>query len=117
MVVCTKCGAKNEEEAKFCVKCGLNLETGAPPPRPRKRQHKHEEDCFGIRREEECFGIPRGGSIVGLAIGILIVLWGLLWLLGQVFPDQMPDVEIGPFAAIVFGVLILVGAIYGLSRR
>ena len=106
MVVCIKCGAKNEEEAKYCVKCGVNLETGAPSPR--RRRHK---------REEECFGIPRGGSIVGLAIGVIIILWGLLWLLEQAFPEQMPNVEIGPFAAIVFGILILVGAIYGLSRR
>ena len=106
MVVCTKCGAKNEEEAKYCVKCGLNLETGAPSPR--RRKHK---------QEEECFGIPRGGSIVGLAIGVIIILWGLIWLLGEAFPGQMPDVPIGAFAAIVFGILILVGAIYGLSRR
>ena len=106
MVVCTKCGAKNEEEAKYCVKCGLNLETGAPSPR--RRKHK---------QEEECFGIPRGGTIVGLAIGVIIILWGLIWLLETAFPEQMPDVQIGPFAAIVFGILILVGAIYGLSRR
>jgi len=106
MVVCPKCGTKNEEDAKYCGQCGANLETGAHPSRRYKR-----------KREEECFGIPRGGTIVGLAIGVIIILWGFIWLLEQVFPEQMPNVEIGPFAAIIFGVLILVGALYGLSRR
>ncbi len=106
MVVCPKCGTKNEEDAKYCGHCGANLETGAYPSRRYKR-----------KQEEECFGIPRGGTIVGLAIGVIIILWGFIWLLEQVFPEQMPHVEIGPFAAIIFGVLILVGALYGLSRR
>ena len=26
MVYCTKCGTKNEEGVKYCVKCGANLE-------------------------------------------------------------------------------------------
>ncbi|MCK4320739.1 zinc-ribbon domain-containing protein [Candidatus Bathyarchaeota archaeon] len=105
MVVCPKCGTKNEEDAKYCAQCGANLETGAYPSRRYKR-----------KREEECFGIPRGGTVVGLAIGVIIILWGFIWLLQQV--DVLPrTLEIGPFAAIIFGVLILVGALYGLSRR
>jgi len=105
MVVCPKCGTKNEEDAKYCAQCGANLETGAYPSRRYKR-----------RREEECFGIPRGGTIVGLAIGVIIILWGFIWLLQQV--NVLPKtLEIGPFAAIIFGILILVGALYGLSRR
>jgi len=105
MVVCPKCGTKNEEDAKYCAQCGANLETGAYPSRRYKR-----------KREEECFGIPRGGTIVGLAIGVIIILWGFIWLLQQV--NVLPkNLEIGPFAAIIFGVLILVGALYGLSRR
>jgi len=105
MVVCPKCGTKNEEDAKYCAQCGANLETGAYPSRRYKR-----------KREEECFGIPRGGTVVGLAIGVIIILWGFIWLLQQV--DVLPrTLEIGPFAAIIFGILILVGALYGLSRR
>jgi uncharacterized membrane protein YvbJ len=105
MVVCPKCGTKNEEDAKYCAQCGANLETGAYPSPRYKR-----------RREEECFGIPRGGTIVGLAIGVIIILWGFIWLLQQV--NVLPKtLEIGPFAAIIFGILILVGALYGLSRR
>jgi len=108
MVVCPKCGTKNEEDAKYCAQCGANLETGAYPSRRYKR-----------KREEECFGIPRGGTIVGLAIGVIIILWGFIWLLQLALPEEhwIRTLEIGPFAAIIFGILILVGALYGLSRR
>lgn len=107
MVVCPKCGTKNEEDAKYCAQCGVNLETGTYPSRRYKR-----------RREEECFGIPRGGTIVGLAIGIIIILWGLILLLQQPGIAVIPKgVEPWPFAAIIFGTLIVIGAAYGLSRR
>ena len=105
MVVCPKCGTKNEEDAKYCAQCGANLETGAYPSRRYKR-----------KREEECFGIPRGGTIVGLAIGVIIILWGFIVFLEQAKVIST-SVEIWPIAAIVFGILILVGALYGLSRR
>jgi len=29
MVYCSKCGTKNEEDAKECVNCGASLEAGA----------------------------------------------------------------------------------------
>ena len=105
MVVCPKCGTKNEEDAKYCAQCGANLETGAYPSRRYKR-----------RREEECFGIPRGGTIVGLAIGAIIIIWGLIMFLEQAKMIST-SVEIWPIAAIIFGIVILVGALYGLSRR
>jgi len=101
MVVCPKCGTKNEEDAKYCGQCGANLETGAYP----SRRYKH-------KREEECFGIPKGGTIVGLAIGVIIILWGLTMLI-----PEWKGIPISTFAVIIFGILILVGALYGLSRR
>jgi len=79
MVYCTKCGTKNEDDAVVCIKCGASLETKPFPFRRFERK----------RVEEECFGIPRGSTIVGLAIGIIIM----------------------------FGILIVIGALYSLSRR
>ena len=73
MVYCTKCGTKNEDDARVCIKCGASLETGAFPFRRFERK----------RVEEECFGIPKGSTVVGLAIGIIIVFAGLLWFLQQ----------------------------------
>jgi len=105
LVYCTKCGTKNEEDAVVCVKCGASLEV-APPSRRPERKHV----------EEECFGIPRGGTVVGLAIGVIILLWGAIMFLQQVEVIP-PEVSPWPFAVIIFGILIIIGAYFGLRRR
>jgi len=103
MVYCVKCGGKDLDNAKACAQCGASLHSTG--------EHEHHR-----RIEDECFGIPRGGTVVGLAIGIIIILVGSIWFLQQAELIS-PDVEIWPFAVIIFGILILVGAIYGLRRR
>jgi uncharacterized membrane protein YidH (DUF202 family) len=101
MVYCTKCGAKNEEDAAICVKCGATL-VAQPPWR---REHWRPA-------EEECFGLPHGGAIIGLIFGIIIILVGL---------SMLPGIEIGKYIGavlvIIFGILILAGALYRYSRR
>jgi hypothetical protein len=101
MVYCTKCGAKNEEDAAVCVKCGAPLV--APPPWRRERRRP---------TEEECFGLPHGGAIIGLIFGIIIIFVGL---------SMLPGIEIGryigAFLVIIIGILILAGALYRYSRR
>ena len=101
MVYCTKCGTKNEEDAKVCVNCGASLETGPYISRRYER-----------RREEECFGLPRGGAIAGVIFGIIIILAGVSWLLGFEFWEIF-----WPLIVIIFGILVLAGALYGLRRR
>ena len=101
MVYCTKCGAKNEEDAAVCVKCGAPLVAQPPWRRERRRA-----------MEEECFGLPHGGAIIGLVFGIIIILVGL---------SMLPGIEIGKYIGavlvIIFGILILAGALYRYSRR
>jgi len=114
MVYCTKCGTKNEDDAKVCVNCGASLETGARLPRRYER-----EGCFGSprgegRAEEECFGIPRGGSIVGIIFGLIIILFGLSWILSIYYNVKL---EVWPIVVIILGILIVVGAYYGMRRR
>jgi len=99
MVYCAKCGTKNPDDAKVCTQCGASLYPRAEPTR------RHERP-----REKECFGLPHGGAIFGIFIGIIIILWGLTQIFGW-------EVEIGTFAIIVIGILIVAGAIYGLTRR
>jgi len=103
MVYCTKCGTKNEEDAKVCVNCGASLETGALVSRR-----------FERRMEEECFGIPRGGSIVAVIIGLIIILFGVSWILSAY---NILKLEVWPIVVIIFGILIIVGAYYGMRRR
>ncbi|MCK4633900.1 zinc ribbon domain-containing protein [Candidatus Bathyarchaeota archaeon] len=110
MVYCSKCGTKNEEDATHCTKCGVNLEVS----REKRFERRAEEwgEQFGKRAEEECFGLPHGGAISGIIFGIIILVFGFAWLTGV-------DIwaNIGPFMAILVGLLIVAGAIYGVTRR
>ena len=113
LTYCTDCGTKNEDEAKFCVGCGARLDETVGLGR------EIEETCLGPREKrysEECFGLPHGGAIFGLAIGVLIILSGLIWVLRQ-SRVILTSVEIWPFAVIVFGLLMVAGAIYGMSKK
>jgi len=110
MVYCSKCGTKNPDDTTVCSQCGASLYT----IKEREHRKRREDECF--QPEEECFGIPKGGAIVGIAIGTIILIAGLIWLLqqAQLIPKT---VEFWPFAVIIFGVLIIIGALYGLRRR
>jgi hypothetical protein len=65
---------------------------------------------FGRRVEKECFGLPQGGTIVGLIIGIIILVIGISSLTGI-------DLEIWPLIIVIFGVLIIGGAVYTLTHK
>jgi len=105
MVYCVKCGAKNPDDAKVCSQCGASLY-----PIREEREHYYR------RYERECFGIPGGGAIIGVAIGVIIVIAGLLWFLQQADVISS-NVSVWPFAAIIFGILIVIGALFGMRRR
>lgn len=120
MVYCTKCGFRNLDEAKYCSNCGADLEVPLEESWDKRLDKWGEEfgkqmeewgDDFGKRVEEECFGLPYRGVIFGLAFGVFLIIIGLALFLGQ-------DIGrwIGPSAAIVFGILIVAAAIYGLTR-
>ena len=109
MVYCTKCGTKNEEDAAVCVKCGASL-AGLPAWRRERRRREKEE--------QECFGLPHGGAIVGLVFGAIIIIAGLLFALQEWNVIKEIDWNhIWPFIIIIFGILVIAGAIYSYSRR
>lgn len=103
MVYCSKCGHKNLDDAKNCAQCGAPL---YPPPPDEYRAYR--------RHEEECFGIPRGSNVVTLFFGFIVLLMGLSMLLAEVYKISIPW---WPVVIITFGLLIVVGALYQLSRR
>jgi ribosomal protein L40E len=100
MVYCTKCGTKNEDDAVVCVKCKEPLVSHQTARRERRQ------------KENECFGLPHGGSIGGLVLGLIIVLWGVTAALGIDFGDYL-----WAFIIIIFGALMVAGALYSISRR
>ena len=106
MTVCSKCGVKNQDDAKFCVNCGSSLSLV-------ERVERHGDTCFGRQERpmrDECFGLPHGGAIAAMVFGLLIILLGLMNLFGW-------KIDIGAFVMIIFGALLVAGAIYGLTRR
>jgi len=101
MVYCVKCGTKNPDDAQVCSKCGAQLYTTG-------------ESTHYRRMENECFGLPRGGMIVGIVIGLIIILAGVSFLVQQVYHIDIPWF---PIVIIIFGILILAGALYGRRSR
>ena len=115
MVYCSECGTKNEESAENCIKCSAKLKV----PGKKSIEEGAEEfgkraeawgKSFGKRPEEECFGLPHGGTIFGLIIGIIIIAVGVTSL------AKIP-LDFWSLLIIVFGVLVLGGAIYTLTRK
>jgi uncharacterized membrane protein YvbJ len=105
MVYCPKCGTMNDDSAEFCVKCGASLRTGTYESRRYERR----------RVENECFGLPHGGAIVGLAIGIIVIIYGLLLLAQQMnWISSLPNLWF--VIIIVLGVLFIAGALYRMNR-
>ena len=121
MVYCSKCGTKNAEDAETCTKCGAKLEVSMEK-KIEKRIEKHAEEWgkqMEKRAEEECFGLPHGGAIAGIIIGIIIIIVALSWIPG-LFPPELreaADPLFWPIILIIFGILILVGAMYKFSRK
>ena len=103
MVYCSKCGFKNEDDVSVCSECGAPLKDSGVGRQRRRERHK----------EDECFGLPYGGAIVGLIIGAIIILWGLTQLPG-VLPSGF---DFWPWIIVIFGALIIAGALYGIGRR
>jgi hypothetical protein len=62
--------------------------------------------------ENECFGLPNGGMIVGIVVGLIIVLVGL----GLFLQTYGIMIDFWPFIIIIFGILILIGALYRQRR-
>lgn len=101
MVYCTKCGAKNEEDARVCIKCGAALFfPRAYPPRRASREV-----------EEKCFGVPWPWLVI--FIGVVIILAGVISLVSQFYAIEL---EMWPIIAIVFGIFIIIAVLYRPKR-
>ena len=105
MVYCSKCGTQNPDTNTVCSNCGAPLYTVGQRYAGSDREHYR-------RMENECFGLPNGGMIVGLVIGVIIILAGL----GLFLQAYGISIDIWPFIIIIFGVLIMLGALFGRRR-
>ena len=106
MVYCTKCGTQNPDSATTCSNCGAPLYTVGQRYSGSEREHYRKV-------EGECFGLPNGGMIAGLVFGTIIILVGLGLFLQTTYGI---DINFWPLIIVIFGVLILAGALYRRRR-
>jgi len=85
----------------YCTKCGASLRS------TEEREHYR-------RVEDECFGIPRRSSVASLVFGIIIILVGLSLFIQEVYDIAIPW---WPLIIVLFGILVIIGALYGFRRR
>jgi len=101
MVYCVKCTAENSDHVKMIAQCRVPLYS------TRERE--------GSRRvEDECFGIPGRSSVASLVFGIIIILVGLSLFIQEVYDIAIPW---WPLIIVLFGTLVIIGALYGFRRR
>ena len=107
MVYCSKCGTQNPDTNANCTNCGAPLYTVGQRYPGSDREHYR-------RVENECFGLPNGGMIVAIVFGVIIILVGLGFFLQATYGIS---IDFWPFVIIIFGVLIVLGAIFGRRRH
>jgi cytochrome c biogenesis protein CcdA len=105
LVYCSRCGTQNPDTNTVCSNCGAPLYTVGQRYPGSDREHYR-------RMENECFGLPNGGLIVGIIIGLIIIFVGLGLFLQVTYGISIDFWQyIWPFIIIVFGILILLGAL------
>jgi hypothetical protein len=116
LVYCTKCGTQNEDDASHCIECGASLSEPAQTRRNwedeiefRAEEFGARAERFGRQMEEECFGLPYGSTIFGIMFGLAILIWGVSELVDL-------QIDIWPYLLVLFGLLIVAGAIYKQNR-
>jgi uncharacterized membrane protein YvbJ len=109
VVYCSKCGTQNPDDAKICSNCGAPLYTVGQRYPGSEREHYR-------RVEGECFGLPHGGTIAAIIFGTIIVIAGLaLFLQESGYISNFGNI-LWPIIIVIFGILILVGGLYGRRR-
>jgi divalent metal cation (Fe/Co/Zn/Cd) transporter len=85
----------------YCTKCCAFL-------------HSAGEREDSRRVEDECFGIPGRSSVASLVFGIIIILVGFSLFIQEVYDIAIPW---WPLIIVLFGTLVIIGALYGFRRR
>jgi uncharacterized membrane protein YedE/YeeE len=111
VVYCQHCGTDNDDNSEFCKQCGAALGARETP-----RETRSEVKRPGHPKDDECFGLPNGDAICGVIFGGIIIIVGLSWILGWDL-STLWDAVIGPYLVIIFGALIILGAIFSSTRK
>ena len=80
------------------------------------REDRTEVRRPGKPKDDECFGLPNGDAVCGVIFGGIIIISGLAWVMGWDFATLW-ETAIGPYLVILFGVLIIAGAVFSSTRK
>lgn len=108
MTYCQYCGTKNSKDAKICKMCGEKLYLEEKPASRAARVDIRN------RPEQECFGLPRFGPMVGIAIGLVVLLLGVGFMLSRIY---LTRIEVWPLAIVIFGLMVVAAALSALHRN
>jgi uncharacterized membrane protein YdbT with pleckstrin-like domain len=112
---CTKCGAKNSNEAIFCQKCGTILE--AEEETRVVHKPKIEPDVITEETEREIFSITPTLIFVKIGYGLAVLGGLLLVVLFNLF-SQLTGIFISPWFSVLAGLLLLlIPAFYHLKQK
>ena len=112
MVYCSKCGTKNDDDARFCKSCGATL--GGPfPPFERRREDKCEEECSGKSHSNTWtyFWIT---ILAIIAVGLILSI--ALKLFEKRLPSWMAGFDFWEICPLLVGIVIVIFVISALIR-
>ena len=111
MTYCSKCGKKNDDEAKFCNSC-------AAPLRGRPKHKDPGKEC-----EDECSKGSGGSSWFWAVIIIVIGLWvvfefGVRNMVDETdLPTWLQECTFGWVIPVIIGIAIIMAGVRGLMKR
>jgi uncharacterized membrane protein YvbJ len=107
MVYCAKCGTKNEEDAKFCKKCGASL-SGID------KEHYKDDDCVCSGSKQNPL-VPVFWGIVVILIGLYIVV---TFVIPQTYlPKELYDFSFGGLILLIFAIGIILTGFRILTKK
>lgn len=112
MVYCSRCGTRNDDDAKFCKKCGATL--GGPfPPFERPREDKCEEECSGKSHSQTWNYF----WIIILAIFLIgLILTIIFDLFEKRLPSWMAGFDFWEICPVLIAIVIVIFIISALIR-
>jgi len=123
MVHCQDCGTLNDDDAKYCTRCGAPLKEGVPyVVQPYRRGEKDEKDEKDEKQEKEETGekyetMDADARNWVAFFGILIILAGVISLLEEWHIASWANWDtLWPFIVIVLGLWIVWNGLKARSR-
>ncbi|NIN52457.1 MAG: zinc-ribbon domain-containing protein [Nitrososphaeria archaeon] len=92
---CSKCGAENKDDARYCSSCGESLYATRTPAR---KPDEWEKTCFGPAR--------RGGLWASIWGGVFLIGLAILWYL-----DSINVLKWWPGILFLIGIMIVISGI------